>query len=635
MQPHDPQGDAPTTPPSVPEPSLDASAPSLHAAEPSHVAADPAALAPATPSLEADPLPTAAAPPPPAAAEPTVPTVLAPATPSAPVVEEKPLPPVTAAPAESKGRRWGRRAAIAAGVLVVLLIFGPWLLSVTVLTAVVRGALGRGEQEGALGKAELSWSNGIALDRLLVPSGREADGPRVLLDRVVVDVPLASAAFAAVTGGTVPVRLVVGHGRVALDLPADLESGEPAEADPEPEPEPGEPGELPCGVTAEVVVEGLDLDLSVAQPNAAPLRLAVRGLKVDGGAAVARSTALDLPRGFSLGLDELRLDAPGVFVQSIVATGGTFRVERLALAAPDAQGGPPPLERLDLLLRIASPHVDVDGTPLRDVALELEVARGTITIRLQGAAQGGRLELTVASNPEDPLRIPTTVALAATDVQVGGVLARALPYILPLLHATDVPSRTGPVIGLPPVTLRGQGTLELLRGADGSPRLDDTLRTLAAKGDIALAPGSLAASRAIDGYMSALLGLGVASQLDGLLPANLKFDGGKGTFEVAAGGVKLSGVDLRSELLDLRVAGEVTFDGVYRLNLRSIHGGAAGGLAAQVVRVVDAAGGITIEGDLQKDTCAPVLPDEKALAAAAQKAGLPDVLRRVPLPLPR
>lgn len=602
-----------------------------------------------TPAADGAP-PDAAPTPPTQAPTPTVPdAVIAPSP--APVIPEPappPAPETAAAPSAPpapppaptpRWRRWGRRAALGAAVLLALLVLGPWLLSATVLTGLVRSGLGRGEQAGGLGRAQLSWSEGLRLDRILIPSGREESGPRVLLDGVAVEVPLARAAFAAATGGTVPVRVVVGRGRIELELPRDLESGgavAPTTSDaettpPETEPAPDgaqEPATLPCGVTAELVVEGLDIAVTLAPPGAAPVRLTLRGLRVEGGAAVQMTTALDLPQGFKVSLDELWLEAPGMLQQPFVVDGGSFVIERLALAAPDAQGGPSPLERLTLVARLVAPRAEAEATLIKDVALTFSIDQGVVELALSGATQGGRLDFKARTTPKDPRRIPASLDLALTDVQVGGVLARALPYVLPLLQATSAPGN-GPVAGLPPVTIRGTGALEFLTDEDGSPRLDDSLRTLRARGEVALAPGSLAASRAIDGYARALTGLGVASYLDGIVPTDLSFKGARGTFEVAAGQVTLPGVDLRSDVLDLRVSGQASFDGPYRLELRPLD--SRGGEAVKrVLRVIDDAGGIAIVGNLLDGTCEPVLPDADKMGDAAR--GLPDALRGLSLP---
>lgn len=583
--------------------------------------------APAAPGPEVT-APTSDAAPPPAA----------PAVPAAPVPEPAPAPaqepaPPPDVPAPAPRRRL-RAAAFAALALGLLLFLGPWLLSATVLTPLVRGGLGRGGQPGELGRAEVSWTRGLRLAGLSIPAGREGAGPRVLLDGVTVDVSLARAAVAAATGGTLPVRVVVGRGRIELDLPAD--AGEPTTPGPAPAPEPtpeptppgepsGAPATLPCAVTAEVVVEGLDVAISVSDPGAPPVRLEVRGLVVTGGAALARSAALDMPQGLRTSIEALRLEAPGLLEGPLVVEGGALEVRRLSLAPP---GAAPPLERVALEARLSAPRAEFEGTPLRNLVLDITLVDGKLDLAVTAATQGGRLDLRASTRPTDLRRIPVDLDLALTDIQVGGPTARALPYLVPLLHATTVPAGGAPVVGLPPVSIRGEGRLDLITGDDGAPLLDDSLRTLAGKGEFTLGRGSFAASRAIDGYARALLGLGVASYLDGLLPPGLRFGGAAGRFEVAAGLVTLPGIDLKSEAVDLRISGQASFDGPYRLNVRTLD--AAGGAAVkQVLQVIDDAGGVTIEGDLVQGTCAPALPDAAKLEAAGRSAGLPDVLRRL------
>lgn len=536
-----------------------------------------------------------------------------------------------ASPPPSARRRWARRLGVAAGLALLALLLGPWLLSATVLTAAVRTVLARGDQPGGLGRAELSWSSGLRLDRVLVPSHREGVGPRVLLDGLSVELPLARAVVAAATGGTVPVRVVVGRGRIELDLPADADAGDddstPAPA-PEPDAEQGEAMTLPCAVAAELVVEGLDISLSIGgAPGAAPMRLSVRGLKVDGGAAVERTTAVALPRGFHASIDELRLEAPELLEGPLVIEGGALELERLAVTAPTGQGLP--LERVSLAARLVAPRADAEGSPLRDLTLDLSLERGELSVGVAMVTQGGTIELRTRAAPTDPRRIPLRIALQLDDVHLSGRLARALPYLVPILQATTAPTRTGPVVGLPPVSIKGAGAFDLVTSADGTPLLDETLRTLSGGGDFSVAPGSFTASRAIDGYARGLLGLSVSSYLDGLLPPGLKFDGASGAFQVAGGEVVLPAIDLRAPSLHLRLQGKAGFDGRYGLNVRAVEAG-GGPAVAKVLQIIDQAGGVSLEGDLGADTCTPTLPDPARLEAALRGAGLPDLPLRLP-----
>ncbi len=624
----EPRSDDPGAPDAPDAPSTPADVPA--AGEPAPVA--PAPVAPQEPAPAA-PATTAA----------TEPLAAEPARPEAAPPDDAVPEPAPAAPASPRRRR-ARRLVIAAAALLALVVLGPWLLSATVLTAFVRGALARGEQPGGLGEAELSWSRGLRLERLLIPSHREGVGPRVLLDRVAVEVPLARAALAAATGGTVPVRVVIGRGRIELDLPADADAGgeatPPPESPPEPEPEPEagtepEAGDmsLPCAVAAELVVEGLDIDVTLGAGTpttdgaaAPPMRLAIRGLKVDGGAAGEATTAVAMPREFRASIDALRLEAPGLLDAPLLIEGGAFVIERLAVAAPTP--GALPLERVSLVARLLAPRADAEGAPLRDLKLDLSLAQGELNLAVSLVTQGGTIALGTRTAPTDPRRIPLKIALDLDDIHVGGPTARALPYLLPLLHATTVSTRSGPVVGLPPVSIKGEGAFDLITGDDGAPLLEETLATLTGSGEFALASGSLAASRAVDGYARALTGLSVARYLDGLLPAALAFDGAAGRFEVAGGEVKLPAIDLRAPSLHLRLQGHASFDGKYRLNVRAVEA-AAGPLAAEVLRVVDQAGGVTIEGDVASGTCAPALPDRSKL-----EAGFSGLLQRAPLPLP-
>lgn len=556
------------------------------------------------------------------------PTVLSGAMP-APVVPESSKP-------EPRGRRWRRRLLIVAGLGLLLLIFGPWLLTRTILTPAIRSQLGQGGKPGGLGRASLSYFTGVGLDRLMIPSPVDGAPPMVLLDGVQVDLGLVGAGAAAVFGGNVPAKLVVKPGRIVLTLPLPKKEG--AE---EPEPEPateaapeGEsaPKELPCSLQPGLDVQRLDIAVRYVPPDtrASPLTFELRGLTMKGGGRIERDLAIDLEEGFAVAFEELRLDAerPEVLSTPVIVRGAKLEVPRLKLMGGKATIG----ERLTTSLRFTIPRLEGEGIVFTDLALELAVEKNQLLLSAQGGCDGGKIDLTLrcaltkTPAPEQgpgKLKTPMSVELELTDVDASGGLARCAPFLLPVLHATEVSSRNGKRPGLPALSLKFKGTLDLITAEDGGLLSGESLRTFSIPdGEVGLGRGSLAASRAIDGYARTLLGLGVLSSIDGVLPKGLAFGGGKGRFKLEKGTVEIPKLALRSDAVDLQVSAKVELDGPYELKLGALLDEGKPGPADPILKSFDAAGGLTVKGDLTKGESGLVAPTLEQVLQAAKSLGL-------------
>lgn len=558
------------------------------------------------------------------------PSVPPPSEPSPPPSEPQPLPREL-----SRKRRWARIATYVGVVGLVLLVFGPLLLSRTILTPAIRAGLGQGEKKGGLGSASMGWTDGVHLERLMVPSPVEGQAPWVLLDQVAIDVSLARSLLSTIVGGTVPAKLVVGPGRIALTLPlppkgdaAPVESkAEPAE-----EPKPGddakkEPPTLPMALEPGLEVGPLDIAVRWApDPKVSPLDVELRGFVIKGACRVERDLGIDLREAFSVELGELRVSAerPEVLSAPIIIKGPKLTVSKLTLLA-----GPTPIaERLTIAMAFTVPSLEVEHTVLTDVAIDLTIEAGKLGFGLHGACQGGKMSyrLTGGVVPRNH-RLPLAMGVEITEVQLTGPISRAAPFLLPVLHATKDATAHGRSPGLPPLSLKAEGTVELVNSAEGAFLLDDTLKTLAVpKGTLALGAGSFAASQALDGYARALVGLGVAPLLEGIFPAGMKFDGAAADFTMGAGKVTIPKIALRSKAVNLAAAAEVGFSGDYSMTLRSLNEGAPTPIDG-LLKVIDQAGGVGIKGNLGEDGVEVITPSLDALSDSAKKQGLVDTLK--------
>jgi len=548
---------------------------------------------------------------------------------SPPPSEPQPVP-----PGLSRKRRWARTFVYVGVVGLVLLLFGPLLLSRTILTPAIRSGLGQGEKKGGLGSASMGWTDGVHLERLMVPSPVEGQQPWVLLDQVAIDVSLARSLLSTIVGGTVPARLVVGPGRIAMTLPlppkadaAPVESKATPEEAPKPDEGKKEPPTLPCALEPGLEVGPLDILVRWApDPKVSPLDVELRGFVIKGACRVERDLGIDLREAFSVELGELRVSAerPEVLSGPIVIKGPKLTVSKLTLLA-----GPTPIaERLTIAMTFSVPSLEVEHTVLTDVSIDLTIEAGKLSFGLQGACQGGRMSYRLAGGvvPRNN-RLPLSMGVEITDVQLTGPISRAAPFLLPMLHATKDATAHGRSPGLPPLSLKAEGTVELVNSAEGAFLLDDTLKTLAVpKGTLALGAGSFAASQALDGYARALVGLGVAPLLEGIFPAGMKFDGAAADFSMGAGRVTIPKIALRSKAVNLAAAAEVGFGGDYSMTLRSLNEGTPTPIDG-LLKVLDQAGGVGIKGNLGKDGVEVVTPSLDALSDSAKKQGLVDTLK--------
>jgi hypothetical protein len=141
-----------------------------------------------------------------------------------------------------------------------------------------------------------------------------------------------------------------------------------------------------------------------------------------------------------------------------------------------------------------------------------------------------------------------------------------------------------------------------------------------------MGPGTLSSSLLIDGYLRALTGLGVASLLQGVLPAGWPTRGAEATFELPGQGrVRLPRLLIRLQGVDLEVSGESRFDGPFQLTVKTAGEGQEGLLA--VLEAIDDVGGVRLRGDLAAGSVEPELPALEPLLEAARRRGVLELLQ--------
>jgi hypothetical protein len=516
-------------------------------------------------------------------------------------------------------------------ILITGIALGPWLISLTVLTYSVRGSM-----QGALGPqvqlayVGMGWRDGFQLERILIddpPPGM----PKTILGYLHIDTDLVDGLTGVATGNEVGGRMVVRHARFEIDLPLPA-SGEP-KPEPSPEATPGEPPsegpdltqlpDLPCAFRPRLELEDLDFLVGWAPEGATPLKMLLLGLNGGGGGYIARDMALDLDQGIDMTFDEIvveSLPTDGPAQTLLWLEKPHFTATRLEVPSPRLAS---PLTATTAM-RLEIPRLRVGDVLIREAVGTADLAAGVVALGLSAGLPIGTVKQALSIDVRDDASWPITLELGLVAAGLEGDLARTVPYLVPLLLASETP--TGP--GLPPLTLTLKLDGSAVFGPTGAVDTKASLNSLVGGGEFELAPGSLVNSRLIDGYAKALIGLGVFGLVDGIFPSKFEFQGAKGGFTVGDGKVVLPQIEIRSDALGLVLSGETRFDGPYQVNLKSLPGEGQTGGVWDLVRALDDAGGVTLRGSLLDGSVEPVLPDLSKLARAAQARGALDLLKK-------
>jgi hypothetical protein len=134
----------------------------------------------------------------------------------------------------------------------------------------------------------------------------------------------------------------------------------------------------------------------------------------------------------------------------------------------------------------------------------------------------------------------------------------------------------------------------------------------------------------VDGYARALAGLGVSGLLAGVMPKDFAFKGARGPFVIEGDTVRLAEVVVSGDAVDLALAGQVKFSGDYSFAVQARVHSLRAELDA-IVRALNRAGGVTLAGNLEEETCSGALPSLDALADAARAEGVVDTLLKSPV----
>ena len=521
-------------------------------------------------------------------------------------------------------------------ILITAIALGPWLLSLTVLASTMRGSL-----QGALGKsstlatAGMGWTTGFQLREVLIKDP-PAGVPKIILGFFHVDTSLLDGLSGVATGNEVGGRMIVRHARFELDLPLPA-SGAPAEPADEPTDEPEAPAsdepstppdltklpDLPCAFKPSLELEDLDFILGWAPEGATPLKVMLLGLSGGGGGTIARDLALDLDQGIDMAFEEIVLESrpkDGPAETLLLIEKPRFVAQRLQVPSPRLAN---PFTATTAM-RLEVPRIVMGDVEIREVVGTTDLDQGVIALGLSARLPVGTFSDKLSVDIRDEQRWPITFELGLDTAGIEGDLAKLVPYFVPVMLATETP--VGP--GLPTLTLdlklSGAANFDPAGAVDAKASLDSLL----GKGSFAISPGSLINSKLIDGYAKALVNLGVFGLVDGVFPARFEFAGAEGSFEVGGGGVTLPALELRSSKLGLVLTGETRFDGTFRVNLKSLPAEGQTGKVWQIVRALDDAGGVTLQGSLIDGTVQPVLPDLQKLIAAAQARGALDMIER-------
>lgn len=536
--------------------------------------------------------------------------------PTEPLPPQEPAPAPAPPPPRARGS-WTRRLLVLAGLLALALVLGPWLLTHSVLTASLRRSLQAvGGPEALVGRAAIGWRDGLVVEQLLIPEPPEG-APAVVLGQLRLETDLLSGASGWFFGTPVRARLVMRETSVDYVVP-------PANLGAEPPPPEGKraPLELPCPLRPSMELEGLDLVCTWTPGAVSPRRATLLGMSARGGGQVERDLAMDLDQGFECRLQELRLeqlDGPeGPGRTLLVIEAPVFRTARLKL---------PPLalfstNQVETEMSLEVPVMRAGNVRFTDLAGKLVFQQGKARMELGASAPQGRMELKTALDLSRPDRWPAELEVALKQVQLTGDLARAAPYLVPLLRAHRVPGGAG----LPPVDIGLSGALELTYDAAGALDWEASLNSLVGRGTFAMGPGNLSSSALIDGYARALAGLGISGLLADFVPAGWPTTGARATFELPGGGVvKLPRLEIRSRAVDLEVSGETRFSGEFELSIRTLGEGKEG--VAAVLEAIDDAGGIRLTGNLATGELSPRLPEPGALLEAARRRGVLELLQ--------
>ena len=110
------------------------------------------------------------------------------------------------------------------------------------------------------------------------------------------------------------------------------------------------------------------------------------------------------------------------------------------------------------------------------------------------------------------------------------------------------------------------------------------------------------------------------------MPPVLEVEGVEGSFTIEDGVVTLPRIVLRAKQLGLLLAGTVRFDGTYELLVTTLLPEGELNPAQALAKAVDAAGGVTLFGNLAEGSVDYRLPPADALLAAVQAQGVLETL---------
>ncbi|MCA8924376.1 MAG: hypothetical protein KDD82_21380 [Planctomycetes bacterium] len=537
-----------------------------------------------------------------------------------PSVHAAPVQPAAPAPKAARAPSWITLgvATLALGVLLVLT--APWLASASLLSETARRSLQTvgGERAGVV-HASLGWNDGLSLDRVYLPDAQETL-PAIVLRELRLETNLLQGVSGYLWGDTVVAKLVAREGRIAFGTHeaaavSSASAGAPSSAAPA-----AEPFHLPFPLRPSIDFANLDLEIHWQPGEVEPRRALFRGLSATGGGLIGKDLALQLDDGLAFHVDTLSVERVEEAGPALVfgLEDADFSTERLIVPAPEAFSA----QAVNTRMAIKAPRARFGDLRLSDVSAELAFRDGVCDLSCAGREARGGLKFTSHHVMRDPERWPSTLQLELDQLKLTPDLRAQMPILIPLLAATS--SAGG--AGLPAVSLKLDVAFDVVYTPEGAFDQEATTRTAQGSGSFALSPGLLSTSLLIDGYVRALLNVSVSTITERLVPPVLEVEGVEGSFTIEDGVVTLPRIVLRAKQLGLLLAGTVRFDGTYELLVTTLLPEGELNPAQALAKAVDAAGGVTLFGNLAEGSVDYRLPPADALLAAVQAQGVLETL---------
>jgi hypothetical protein len=553
---------------------------------------------------------------------------------------------------------------------VVALAAFPAVATATFLTGAVRGQLRKQLGEGAdVSKVAFGWTSGLTIEGIKVASGPDAtvkDRQPVALEKVNAHFSLPGLASAVLTHGECHLEIAVETAKVYVELhpggklniplapaapaasPTASAPAAPTATASQPAASPSsEPMTLPCSAKSTLAIKAIDLEIAdMTSSTGAIQRTVIKGLDIGVLAHLDRDTSAEidtLKAGDStFSFDEMKvtLEEVGKPVKLLLGVEKPSIVTKLQYAgrAPETAKDAPiaalaTVHQVDAQPVIAVARIWNDDFDLRSLAIKLTVAtenkRKMAHVTIDGILKGaheGKVSIGLHLDLSGKPTLPTTIDVKLDGVDISGAVAKVIPTVLPILGGASSPQGNAK---LPTLTFATKGDLACSFDAKEKLDKDPTLKSLKDDGSLKLGPGSLEGSKILQGLLD---GFDKIDMKDVLAKAigdkGFSFDSVEEIFNVKDGVVTIPKLALERPGFGLDLHGTCTLAGHYKMAI-AFSDAMYKTLppdSVKLLKSVDAAGGIGVEGDLGGDYSVSAPPAD-ALAKAMLAGGALDIFR--------